>query len=346
MSEDQRRARIAFVGCGSHATRSLYPCIPAIAEIDLVAVCDLKEDLAERTARNFGARRWYADVNELLEQERELDGAILVGIPQMMKELAELVLRRRRLPVFVEKPPAINAAEAEAFATTAAEAGAWGMVAFMKRFSSGYTIAKQVVEAPWFGPVSTLSVKYSNGDYPPIWGLESGGLSYLTGQAVHIFDLIQHFAGPVGEVYARYLERSRANHGFAVTVAFRNGAVGTLNLNSFESWECFDEWLTVGGLRNYLTVDDMLYVNVYREEAWEHLPKGDLASNFSQAWRPAGSVSPDMRMLIGYRQELREFAHCLLEGRRPGPDLEAGVAAMRVGEAIWRSAQLHRPVEL
>lgn len=344
MDGARSQAKIGFIGCGRHATRNLYPNIPLIEEIDLVAVCDLQEDLAQRNARQFGARRWYTDVDRMLDEEQDLDGVIIVGIPQMMQPLGEHVLRRRGIPIFVEKPPAINSREAERFAAVAAEAGTWGMVAFMKRFSLAYSLAKQATEAPDFGPVSVIDGKFANGDYNPLWGIESGGLSYLTGQAVHIFDLIQYFGGPVGEIYAKYFERSPANHGFAVTVGFESGAIGTLNLNSFESWEAFDEWFSISGVHHYVVVDDMLYVNVYRQEGWTRMPGNPLLDNMSLAYKPTAIKVPDMRALMGYQGELREFALCLIEGRRPGPDLEAGAAAMRVGQAIWDSSQSGKAV--
>jgi myo-inositol 2-dehydrogenase / D-chiro-inositol 1-dehydrogenase len=342
---ETKQAKIAMIGCGPHATNHLAPNVAFIPEIDLVAVCDLKEDLAKRNARNFGAKRWYTDAQRLLDFEPDLDGVIIVGWPQMMKELGELVLRQRRIPIFVEKPPAIDAGEAEAFAGTADEMGTWGQVAFMKRFSVGYSLAKQAVDEDWFGPVSIIDAKFANGDYGAIWGLPSPGLSYLTGQAVHIFDLIQYFAGPVAEINARYLERSPTTHGFAVTVGFAGGAIGTLNLNSFESWECFDEWFSVAGLYNYVTVEDMLYTHVWRRQSWA----GDLAQNVantSLAWKPTGPSVPPMEVLVGYRGELTEFARCILEGRRPGPDLHAGASAMRVGQAIWDSATTGQTVRL
>jgi len=49
---------------------------------------------------------------------------------------------------------------------------------------------------------------------------------------------------------------------------------------------------------------------------------------------PGGGVR-----LCSRRAELQEFGRCLLEGRRPAADLEAGVAAMRVGEAAWGGAR-------
>lgn len=342
----ERQAKLAFVGCGNHATRSLYPCIPTIPEIDLVAVCDLQEDLARRNARNYGARRWYTNVDELLDKEQELDGVLAIGIPQMMKEIAVKVLQRRGIPIFVEKPPAINAVEALAFAQTAAECKTWGMVAFMKRFSVGYGLAKQAVDDPEFGAVSVIDGKFANGDYPSIWGIQSPGLSYLTGQAVHIFDLIQYFGGPVGEIYAKYIQRTDKNHGFAVTVGFQHGAIGSLNLNSFESWENFNEWFSIAGLHNYVTVEDMLSVNVQKEQGWSPIPVERHLRNLSLAWKPTGASVPDMREMIGYRGELREFALCILKGRRPGPDLEAGAAAMKVGQAIWDSSCTGKVIQL
>ena len=346
MTNGEKQAKIAFVGCGAHATRNLYPSLAGIPEIDLVAVCDLKEDLAQHNARRFGARNWYTSVDKLLDAEQALDGVIIVGIPPMMQEVGEKVLRSRGVPIFVEKPPAINAEAAQAFAPTAAPSGTRGMVAFMKRFSAGYVLARQVVDEPGFGAVSVIDGKFSNGDYGSIWGLGSPGLSYLTGQAVHIFDLIQYFGGPVGEIYAKYIQRTDRNHGFAVTVAFAGGAIGSLNLNSFETWEGFDEWFSIAGLHNYVTVDDMLYVNAHKEQGWAPLPADPHLRNMSLAWKPAGPSVPDMREMVGYVGELREFARCILEQRRPGPDLEAGAAAMKVGQAIWDSSCTGKVVHL
>ena len=62
MSED-RKAKLAFIGCGGFATSSIFPNIHLVPQIDLVAVCDLDRTKAERNARNFGARRVYTDMN-------------------------------------------------------------------------------------------------------------------------------------------------------------------------------------------------------------------------------------------------------------------------------------------
>jgi predicted dehydrogenase len=67
--EYQRKLRTAFIGCGSHAQRNVYPTFQ-YAPVDLLAVCDLEISRAEACARQFGARKIYADHREMLEQEK------------------------------------------------------------------------------------------------------------------------------------------------------------------------------------------------------------------------------------------------------------------------------------
>ena len=188
MSEPTRKARLAFIGCGGHATNNLYPAIPQLRDVvDLVAVCDLKQELAERAARMYGACRWYTDMNSMLDTET-LDGVLVIGPPKMHVEVGSQVLQRG-LPIFVEKPSATNLQQAIELAQLADEQGTFGQVAFMKRFAVGYRMAKHLVEQPDFGGVQLLDAKFSQGPYPSIWGIESPALSFLTGQVVHLFDL-------------------------------------------------------------------------------------------------------------------------------------------------------------
>ncbi len=74
----ERKARLAFIGCGSFATASIFPNIHNVPQIDLVAVCDLDRAKAERNARDFGAQRVYVDLEKMLDEE-DLDGVFVIG---------------------------------------------------------------------------------------------------------------------------------------------------------------------------------------------------------------------------------------------------------------------------
>lgn len=63
------RVRVGVVGCGVIANTTYLPGIQAMAEkVELVAVCDLQEELARRAAARFGAREVYSDYERMLAQ--------------------------------------------------------------------------------------------------------------------------------------------------------------------------------------------------------------------------------------------------------------------------------------
>ena len=76
----------------------------------------------------------------------------------------------------------------------------------MKRFADVYTIAKEIVARPEFGGLHVLKVKFGQGKYPQIWGIDSAKRAFLIGQCVHIFDLVRFFGGDVKAVNALYYE--------------------------------------------------------------------------------------------------------------------------------------------
>jgi UDP-N-acetylglucosamine 3-dehydrogenase len=340
------KARIAFIGCGSHCRMALLPSMPQLTNADLVAVCDVQADLAETAARQFGALRWYTDHRRMLGEE-QLDGVCVIGSPQMHVELGLEVLAAG-LPLFVEKPSAINVAEAERLARAADAAELWGVVAFMKRHSVGYRMAKEIVSRPEFGAIEAVSARWGQGDYPSIWGIESPALSFLTGQVVHIFDLVQAFCGPAAEVFARYQEVTANAFAFAVNVHFASGAVGSLDLNTIDAtqaWRDFTERLILSGHGAHVTIDNMLGLTYLPPDDWLEVPDLNIG-RLLKIWQPTGPAVRKAEEVIGYRGELAHFADCCLRKQPATASLWDGVAALGVTEAVWESVQTGRNVTI
>ena len=346
----EEKAKIGFIGCGGHATGSLYPCIHLIPEFDLVAVCDFKEELAKGHARTFGALKWYTDLEKMLSEEK-LDGAIIVGLPQMHYEVGKRCLDAG-LPIFVEKPSAISYEKAMDLANYAKSKGLWGAVAFMKRNSTGYRIAKAIVEKEEFGKINEIEVRFANGRYPAIWGIKEPERAFLIGQAVHIFDLIRFFCGDVDEIYACLNEVERINNvgifGYAITVTFKNGAVGVMNINALQGPGFqMSEYFLAAGYECWLEVKDMVSLNYYAhtKPMPEFNPDGR-AQVFT--WKPEfteflGSKAEGM---VGYKGELQNFCRAIMGKEKPKADLFDGAKALQIAESIWESSQSKKPVKI
>ena len=354
--KENRKARIGFIGCGNFSTGSLYPTIHTIPEFDLVAVCDLKEELAKRNARNYGARKWYTDLDTMFSQE-EMDGAVVVGLPRMHYEIGKRCLDAG-LPIYVEKPSGRSYKEALELAEYASSKGLFGAVGFMKRCSTPYKMAKAITEKKEFGKINEIEVRFANGRYPDLtkfgWGLpvENPSHSFLIGQAVHILDLIRFFCGDVEEVYASLNEVKRIEasgiFGYAITVTFKDGAVGILNLNALQGPDFqMSEYFLAAGSECWLEVKDMMKLNYYANQKPmpEFNPDGR-AQIFS--WDPefteiCGSTAGG---LVGYKGEMQNFARAALGLEKPSADLFDGAKALQIAEAIWESSQSKKAIKI
>ncbi|MBI3946136.1 MAG: Gfo/Idh/MocA family oxidoreductase [Armatimonadetes bacterium] len=335
MSE-QRQARLAFIGCGGFATSSIFPNIHRVPRIDLVAVCDIVRAKAERNARNFGARRVYTDLEEMLDKE-EPDGVFVIGPAPQQYALAPRVLRRG-IPVYVEKPSANTSADARELAALAEAHGTWGQVGFMKRFADVYRMAKEILAREEFGPLHLVTCKFAQGPYPQIWGIDSAKRAMLIGQLCHIFDLIRFFGGDVRTVQALYHEVTPTQFAYLANLEFASGAIGQLDVNSLESKAAFRdiyEELQLVGLETNLVCESMVHLRWQRKEDFTTaVPRaGRYLSTFSPTW--TGLNSP---ITYGYLGEVEHFARRCLGEVEGGPDLWDSYRSLQIGEAIYDSA--------
>jgi myo-inositol 2-dehydrogenase/D-chiro-inositol 1-dehydrogenase len=342
---ERKRARLAFIGCGNFATARIFPQIPLIPEIDLMAVCDLDREKAERNARNFGARRVYTDMHRMLDDE-ELDGVFVIGPAPQQAALAPAVLARG-LPVYVEKPSAVTSAQARELAAIAERHGTWGQVGFMKRFADVYTIAKEVVGRPEFGELHVVKCKFGQGPYPQIWGIDSAKRAMLIGQLVHLFDLVRFFGGEVRQVHALFRPVTENQFAWAVNLRFASGAVGQMDLNSLDTKAAFRdiiEELELIGLSTHVRCEDMLRVTYLPRESWSNATPhtGRFEHTFNPSWTGVGNGLS----MFGYTGEVRHFARKCLGQVDGGPTLWDSYRALQLAEAVYESTERGEAVEL
>jgi myo-inositol 2-dehydrogenase / D-chiro-inositol 1-dehydrogenase len=374
-----RLVRIGFIGCGSHATQNLYPSFrlgvlnppgtgAAIGELaeggeigELVACCDLDEPRARRCARDFGIPEVYTDHRDLLERA-DVDCVLIAMHPRLQPAIAVECLDAGK-HVFIEKPPAESLEECLAMKEAAERAGRNLMVGFMKRFSEPYRRARAIASRPEFGPPSAYEARWTFGVYPP-----RGVYDFLNGFGCHHLDLARFLMGEVGWVFASRVSRAVGDgpewrpseldidvtgsawrdgwklaegrepaqeEAWACVLGFDGGAVGTLQLNCLER---LYERVVITGRGSAVHIDAWRTVTAYlngREgpELWE--PDDQL---------PGDAVDP--RHVHGFAGEVRHFVECARDGSRPEVTIDDGIAALRIEQAIKRSANERQPVEV
>ncbi|HJR51953.1 MAG TPA: Gfo/Idh/MocA family oxidoreductase [Gemmatimonadales bacterium] len=353
-----RLVRIGFIGCGSHATNSLYPTFrlgvtrrTALGEPvgELVACCDLDEDKARHNARTFGFERWYTDHRQMLERE-DLDGVFVIMPPKLQAPLAIECLEAGK-PVFVEKPATATLEDAYAVKEASTRSGKPLMIGFMKRFSEPYRRARELMQRPEFGPPTSYEARYNYGQYTPISRYE-----FLNAFSCHVLDLTRYFMGDVEQVYASYVSRAGGandrpktydevvrerdldlpqREAWLLNLHFASGAIGLVQTNCLERVQ---ERVTLTGVGSWIFVDDWRTVKAYignTEIPYYYEPNDQMPSE-----------PMDFRTLHGYTGEVRHFVECVRDGKVPTPNIDDGIAHIKIELAAKRSALENRPVAI
>jgi predicted dehydrogenase len=217
----------------------------------------------------------------------------------------------------------------------------------MKRHADGYLLARDIMATPAFGGLQQLHVQFTQGPYPDIWGFEAPQ-AFLVGQVVHMLDLTRFFGGDVAQVQARLNLVTKHQFGYAISLEFASGTVGTLVLNTLDhelAWRDMTERVHLTGVGESLVVETMHFVTYYSAADWRPEARQRFGIPF-RAWHPNYFSILNGNELAGYEGELEHFARCLLGKQPASASLQDGVEALRLGEAVWKSAQTGRPVSL
>jgi predicted dehydrogenase len=300
--------RVGFIGAGGFARHTIYPALH-LAPIALQAVCDIDEARAKSAAGKFGTGRWYTDRHQMGEKE-DLEALIICMGPEPRQPLVREALEAG-YHVFVPKPPAPSLKDIIELAETAERVGKTLMVNFQRRFSFGVVRAREIMARPSFGKLTQLFCSFCSGKYPTL-------KSYLLDFAIHHFDLAQYIAGPAKEISVFHNEVG-GQGAFAVAVAFENGAVGCLQLNSQRLWRRNYDRIEITGQGEYIVLDGLWTIAHYAES------QNTFTDNYSD--QRNGELTGD-----GY--SLTEFVNAIRENREPIASIHDCVKTMRLYEAV------------
>jgi myo-inositol 2-dehydrogenase / D-chiro-inositol 1-dehydrogenase len=332
------RLRVALVGCGAFANAALVPAM-RIAGIEIVAVCDPDRARADATRRMSGASAAYADLSRMLTVE-DVDAVVMAVGPTIYPALAEAAFAHG-VHVFVEKPPAITVVEAEAMALAAKRAGKQLVVGFMKRFATGYRMAKEISGEGDFGAVRMVSGRITSGVWTPAWARTLTPFSFVLDHSVHFLDLMRFFGGPISSVSAVKTQASDDRFGFAVLLGYESGAAGLLEISNYESRGVPNERIQITGSNGAsVTVENVSRVTHTRDA--EPMAPGRPFSPERErlVWEPnMTNISQENASLVhmGYVGEMRNLLSTLAGGGVATPSIEDGIAAIALAHAIVES---------
>lgn len=334
--------RVGWIGAGTHATEMLLPQLTR-RDVTLAALCELDAERLARIGARFGVPEGARtrDAATLLART-DLDAVGMAVGPKQHVEFAIAALERG-LPVFIEKPPGANGADARRIADASRKAGKPVIVGFMKRYSTANRIAINILRQPEFGAPASFLGEYMTA--PTYFVKDVDYTGFYLHHCTHYLDLVPHLMGRPLALTVRMHQIAPGKLLLHVHFDIEGGGLATLVMGTHQSRATPMEWWQVMGDHRRVEVRNVHEVRYYRTSSFK-VDKADASlvdGEDTLVWEPNLTVAANEDHK-GYHAILGDFIAAARGERVNAPTIEDGVRAMTVYDAMMQSIETGKTV--
>lgn len=333
--------KIAFTGSG-HISRVHARAARSLADLEAVAIVNHRPESMADFAAQVGIKRQYKTVEALLA-DGDID-ILSVNTPNYLHAPQAIAALEAGVQVMVEKPMALNAAEAEAMQQASEKSGAKLMVAHCWRFDDEVNWLKQQIEAGKLGAIlRTRGYGVHVNWGPEGWFTEAryAGGGALADMGVHAIDTARYLLGdpqPVS-VYAKIATQYTDYDVDDSGVIWINWASGATSIVESGWW-----WPHADGPEASTHLYGTLGFGQLFPTRLE-LPdrEAETVTTIDPGYPPIREEHCPQEM---YDAQLAYFVSCIREDRQPIPGAEEGLVNMRIIDAALESSSSGEVVHL
>lgn len=187
--------RFGVIGCGTIAYWSHLRALKSLRDAKVTAVADPDPQACVRAQRLCGAAG-CSSAEELLDRG-DVD-AVVISAPTALHAALGIAAARAGKHVYIEKPLATSAAEAETLIAAVRQARVFAAVGFNRRFHPLAQLAREIIAAGRIGEVRAVLSTFCepNADSAPAWKrARATGGGVLLDLASHHIDLLRWVLG-------------------------------------------------------------------------------------------------------------------------------------------------------
>lgn len=321
--------RVAIIGAGQVAERHAES-YAANPDAQVVAVVDPLLERAEVLAARLGATAHVSYEDVLASGSVD---AVSVCVPHNLHLDVARAASRAGVHILMEKPIANTLEEADEMIALVDDAGVKMMIGFVHRFRTEVLEAKRLIEDQVLGSPAMAIDKFCSlgGAHPPAWvwqKAQAGGGVLMYG-GIHAIDrLLWLIDSGVTSVYAR-------SHNYAGYGDVEDGLVAILEFESGVTAALFENSPPYGRPGGWST-------ELFGAEGALRIQTGEWVELTSMGRRFTHHSQDELH----FQREINEFVAAVLADREPSVPASAGRAALEIALAVYRSAELGRPVSL
>lgn len=348
--------KMAIIGCGRISDKHVKAAVSNRDEIQLVSVCDILLERAERRAQEY-----YNKINQEVKPDKSVEFQRPIVYTDYKKMLADekidlisictesgyhaeqaIFALNNKKHVIVEKPMALSTDDADAMIAAAKANNVTLCVSHQNRFNPSVQKLRKAIDENRFGRIIAGNARilwnrgqdyYEQAPWRGTYELDGG---CLMNQCIHNIDLLQWMLGDqinwingdIGNSMHSYIEAE--DYG-SIQIKFGNGTVGNVEGTTCIYPVNYEETLTIIGEKGFAVL-------------------GGIAVNKIQAWRFQDEADTEERVIAEHNSEVDSVygdGHILLyqdvitaieTGRQPYIDGASGKKAVEIILAAYKSS--------
>ncbi|MDX2162646.1 MAG: Gfo/Idh/MocA family oxidoreductase [bacterium] len=334
----------AVIGCGRIAPRhaQALQSLEASHRVRLAAACDVIESRARHFAESFQCEGLSSFEQVLARDDIHV---VSVCVPSGLHAQIGIAAAQAGKHVLVEKPIALNTADADALIDACDVAGVTLGVVLQNRFNPPMRDLRALVDSGSLGRIMLGSATvrwfrpqdYYEDGWHGTWAMDGGA---LMNQSIHHIDALQWLMGDVASVFAytaTLAHQMEAEDVGVAVVRFKNGALATIEGSTLTYPENLEGSVALFGERGSVKV-------------------GGTALNRKVFWKVAGQIEQEREILTreaidppsvyGYshREQIAEMIDAIREGRRPSTHGREARRSLALVTALYESARTGREI--
>lgn len=331
--------RFALIGCGRIAKNHVGP-LTELPGATLAAVCDLVPERARACGEQHGVPV-FTNYHTMLRSE-PVDVVCILTPSGMHPTHAIDVMRRYRTHVVIEKPMALAWADLARMKAAADACGVKIFPVYQNRYNKAVQKVRADLRSGALGTAALGTVRlrwcrpqryYDRDPWRGTWAMDGGA---LTNQGIHYIDLLQYIVGDVEAVSARtatQLVSVEVEDTAVATLRFANGALGVVEVTTAARPDDFEASISVLAEKGTAILTGIA---------------SNQLSTYTLDPAAAAAHSEEFPDAYGYGHWpfFGEVIADLAGGRPHAIDFAEGTRAIRLLNAIYRSAEDHREVRL
>ena len=334
------KLNVAVVGGGSIAQIAHLPILKKLDDVEIVAICDIDKSKVNVLSEKFDIPRWYFTIEDLFKKET-LDAVHICTTNLYHFPMSYLALKKG-VHVLVEKPIAINAADAGKIVEIAKEKKLIAMVGMNNRFRDD---------------VQTLNEFIKNDELGEIYYIKAGWLKSWSKNPIRTWLRKRNYAGggvllDIGlqlidlALFLTGMPKIRSVRMYDYTVnpnaEVEEAALAVIETESHTSITVEISW------RMHME-NDMIYTHIFGKKGSAYLNPlrihKELHGNLVNVTPMQSEKSTD-RYKKAYEAEIKHFYRVLQKQEDNMSSAEDALYVMRILDALYQSAKEKKEIYL